>query len=464
MSQTPEGSAPSAHSSHTPLGAAQAVLSYLGQSSSSEHSTKPTAVLDAAAHNVMSRIDKASESSTSAVVGAAQNVMSRIDKASESSTSAVVGAAQSLFSRLEKPSEASTSAAVMGAAQSVLSRVVSPSAPHQASSNLASHPLPELPHEDSAEAPAPPDAPQQRAVDPGVQAHTSVSSHGGAGGRAITPPRGTARRDSRPHRSHPALPEATHQRPLPTPYGTAYRRSTGPYLDGETVWHAGEERDPVRSPTTTTYLPSWSAHSSINSPSSQFRPKNVGERLEDTIKSAETERAQAAERGKGFVCVHHTLFDPFSCSHRTAKSTGMIQNIALALQVLIGALTTALGAALSGKNVRSTNLPPNHPLKVDVRRLLRSRSSAARLRSSRRTWRARRVQTSHKCLLTVPNNSSIFYVRSTRSRWTMVTKSGKSGTIGSMASAWASRGFLGTNPEAWRSIQTGASILIKKRA
>lgn len=32
--------------------------------------------------------------------------------------------------------------------------------------------------------------------------------------------------------------------------------------------------------------------------------------------------------------------------------TGWAQNIALALQVLIGALTTALGAALSGKNVR----------------------------------------------------------------------------------------------------------------
>ena len=304
MSQTPEGSAASPPSPHTPLGAAQAVLSYLGQGSPSEHS-KPTAVLDTAAHDVMSRIDKASESSTSAVVGAAQNVMSRIDKASESSTSAVVGAAQSLFSRLEKPSEGSTSSAFMGAAQSVLSRMASHSVPHQAGSNLASHPLPELPHEDSAEAPAPTDTPQQRAVEPGAQAPTSVSSHGGAGGRAVTPPRGTARRDSRLHRSYPALPEATHQRPLPTPYGTAYRRSTGPHLDGETVWHAGEERDPVRS-LTTTHVPSWSAHSSINTPSSQSRPRNVGERLEDTIKSAETERDQSTDRGKGFVCVHHT--------------------------------------------------------------------------------------------------------------------------------------------------------------
>ena len=31
--------------------------------------------------------------------------------------------------------------------------------------------------------------------------------------------------------------------------------------------------------------------------------------------------------------------------------TGWAQNIALGLQVLLGALTTALGAALSGKNV-----------------------------------------------------------------------------------------------------------------
>jgi len=47
------------------------------------------------------------------------------------------------------------------------------------------------------------------------------------------------------------------------------------------------------------------------------------------------------------------LFNPLSCSHRTAKLTGLIQNIAMALQILVGALTTALGAALSGKNVRS---------------------------------------------------------------------------------------------------------------
>ena len=35
----------------------------------------------------------------------------------------------------------------------------------------------------------------------------------------------------------------------------------------------------------------------------------------------------------------------------TAQRTGLAQNIAIALQVLLGALTTALGAALSGKKV-----------------------------------------------------------------------------------------------------------------
>ena len=255
----------------------------------------------------MSRIDKASESSTSAVVGATQNVMSRIDKASESSTSAVMGAAQSLFSRLEKPSEGSSaSAGVMGAAQSVLSRMASPSAPHQASSALTFHPLPELPQEHSAETFVPADAPQQRAGEPGAQVPpTSVSSHGGAGGRAITPPRASSRRDSRLHRSYPALPEATHQRPIPVPYGTAYRRSTGPYPDGDAAWYAGEEKDPVRSPSTT-YLPSWSAHTSINAPSSQHRPPSVGDRLEETITSAETKHVEATDRGKGGLYARNT--------------------------------------------------------------------------------------------------------------------------------------------------------------
>jgi hypothetical protein len=58
--------------------------------------------------------------------------------------------------------------------------------------------------------------------------------------------------------------------------------------------------------------------------------------------------------------------------------TGWAQNIALGLQVLIGALTTALGAALSGKNVRDilNSTCSIVRLNTDARRLLRSQCSA----------------------------------------------------------------------------------------
>jgi hypothetical protein len=45
------------------------------------------------------------------------------------------------------------------------------------------------------------------------------------------------------------------------------------------------------------------------------------------------------------------------CVHHTATMTGWAQNIALGLQIFIGALTTALGAALTGKKVCDINLP-----------------------------------------------------------------------------------------------------------
>jgi len=45
-----------------------------------------------------------------------------------------------------------------------------------------------------------------------------------------------------------------------------------------------------------------------------------------------------------------SFFTNPSCSYRTAYKTNLFLNVALSLQVLIGALTTALGAALSGKN------------------------------------------------------------------------------------------------------------------
>src|SRR5712671_8077728 len=46
--------------------------------------------------------------------------------------------------------------------------------------------------------------------------------------------------------------------------------------------------------------------------------------------------------------------------HCIALQTGWMQNIALTLQVLLGALTTALGAALGGKKARSIQLAPHH--------------------------------------------------------------------------------------------------------
>ncbi|KAI0259179.1 hypothetical protein BC834DRAFT_907660 [Gloeopeniophorella convolvens] len=63
------------------------------------------------------------------------------------------------------------------------------------------------------------------------------------------------------------------------------------------------------------------------------RREDVGERLQPTIDAAKAQLAKATRR---------------------AKIAGWILNTAIGLQVLIGALTTALGVALSGKN---TSIP-----------------------------------------------------------------------------------------------------------
>ncbi|TFY50613.1 hypothetical protein EVG20_g11421, partial [Dentipellis fragilis] len=57
---------------------------------------------------------------------------------------------------------------------------------------------------------------------------------------------------------------------------------------------------------------------------------SVGDRLQPTLDAAEKERARAA---------------------LTARMTGYALNIAIGMQVLLGALTTGLGAALTGKSV-----------------------------------------------------------------------------------------------------------------
>ncbi|KAH8977157.1 hypothetical protein EDB83DRAFT_1622683 [Lactarius deliciosus] len=146
--------------------------------------------------------------------------------------------------------------------------------------------------------PPPPAPPTHIATDPVDPALGSVSSHGP---RASTPPRGTARVT----RSYPALPELSHPPPRPVPLpGADGRRLTAHYADSETAWHTRDDVDPTRE-------------------------KTVALRLKSTIDSATVERDKAAQK---------------------AKWTGLALNIALGLQVLMGALTTALGAALSGKN------------------------------------------------------------------------------------------------------------------
>ncbi|THH04265.1 hypothetical protein EW146_g10222 [Bondarzewia mesenterica] len=73
------------------------------------------------------------------------------------------------------------------------------------------------------------------------------------------------------------------------------------------------------------------------------REMTVGERLQPTIDSAERERDKAAMR---------------------AKWTGRTLNGAIGVQVLLGALTTGLGAALTGKQVRAGThlISPTLPL------------------------------------------------------------------------------------------------------
>jgi hypothetical protein len=238
--------------------------------------------------------------------GTAQTVMNLLGHAS-SAREQLHNAREHISHAREHLSDPSTPGTVLGAAQNVLSRLTSPSAhphhPHhsQVASYSGTQPLPEMPRDLSAEAPASPatDAlAPARGVETTFFPPTSVSSHAGTGGRAITPPT----RGSRATRSsYPALPEATHSRPIPVPFGTAYRRSAGPYTDSETVWHANDEREPVRPPSTT-YLPSgsWLSHSPASALSSQFREKTVGERVKATIDSAEDELVKASAKGKRF--------------------------------------------------------------------------------------------------------------------------------------------------------------------
>ncbi|KAI0300699.1 hypothetical protein B0F90DRAFT_399686 [Multifurca ochricompacta] len=174
------------------------------------------------------------------------------------------------------------------------------------------HPVPEGSRDILADAPAvtyaalsSPTQAARRTAETTLPA-ASVSSHGGGGGRVTTPPRGTARVT----RSYPALPDASHPppRPIPLPGADLLRRPTGgPYGDSDTAWQARDDREPC------------------------FREKTV---VNDWIRLL-----FLLERTRR-LCTK-------------GKLTGFALNLAIGLQVLIGALTTALGAALSGKNVWS---------------------------------------------------------------------------------------------------------------
>ncbi|KAH9961795.1 hypothetical protein BC827DRAFT_260609 [Russula dissimulans] len=200
------------------------------------------------------------------------------------SVSTPIGAAQTMLSFLGQAATArenpntNTTTAVLGAADTVLSRLVVPSrssgsaphrdsAPHREAPTVSYAPPPAIrhvpevvPREQSPDshqaAPASPLAEVPRRVsDPSTMAMaaqavpgpTSISSHGGGGGRALTPPRATAARVT--HSSYPALPETI---PPPRPVhvshgGGAYRRrSTGPYPDSETAWNEQDDEDIVR--------------------------------------------------------------------------------------------------------------------------------------------------------------------------------------------------------------------------
>jgi hypothetical protein len=140
---------------------------------------------------------------------------------------------------------------VLGTAQNMLSRRASSSMPHATSTPLVA-PTPQQQHfpgiyrEHATEAPVPLEVPLRAAERSAQGRAASVSSHSGGSGRVrpITPPQGVASIT----RSNPALPEATHQPRLTrAAHSGGQRRLILPFADSETVWHY-EDKDPVRSP------------------------------------------------------------------------------------------------------------------------------------------------------------------------------------------------------------------------
>lgn len=279
------------------------------ESTSHEHRRHDSSNTPAGAtQTVLSILEKATSregrpdsTPVSTVLGTAQNMLHRITSSSSSTPHA--HATPSPEALLD--TAASAAPTVLGAAQNVFSKLTHHATPHATPAPQAQILGSDVPREQPVEASSPTEG-LQRVADLTAQgqAPRSVSSRGGGSGeeRADTPPRGVAHVT----RSYPALPDATHP-PRPIRVSRVHRRPTNTYADSEMAWHAPDDRD-------------------------THRERSVGQRVDPTISAARAEF--------------------FKATHK-AQLTGWAQNIAIALQVLIGALTTALGAALSGKKTSS---------------------------------------------------------------------------------------------------------------
>jgi len=79
-----------------------------------------------------------------------------------------------------------------------------------------------------------------------------------------------------------------------------------------------------------------------------------------SLSRLQSEVSRSSERCEHWICGSHT--------RRAAETIASTQKVALTLQVLLGALITALGAALKGPNVRWIKLMPSLYLPdIDVR-------------------------------------------------------------------------------------------------
>ncbi|KAI9455703.1 hypothetical protein BJY52DRAFT_1188255 [Lactarius psammicola] len=184
--------------------------------------------------------------------------------------------------------------------------------PHSAP---ASHP------EISPYAPPAP-TPATHIANPTIPAPASISSYDG---RAPTPPHGAARTmrysyPTLPEPSHPPPPPPPPPRPIPLPGVNCFRRVTAHYSDSETVQQTRDD---------TVHLADHFATGASPSSFDQYSDGTVGARLQPSVNVAKAESKKATQ---------------------TALLTEWFLNCAIGLQVLIGALTTALGATLSGKN------------------------------------------------------------------------------------------------------------------